>query len=70
MEEEEIKFSVLVVLLTLIQRVKYDYVKFYSLLHQGGPLFCVHKVKKGKGNIVLIPLSQHMYISNNSTFVN
>lgn len=52
--EAEVEFSVLIPLLTLIQRGKYDYI--------------LNK-RKGKGNSVLIPFSQYTYISNNSTYI-
>lgn len=54
-EEEEIQFSVLIVLLTLIESVKYDYT-----LHKGK-----RKTRKSSTN----PLSQYTYISDNYTYI-
>ena len=54
-EEEEIQFSVLIVLLTLIQGVKYDYI-----LHKGK-----ERQRKSSTN----PLSQYTHISDNYTYI-
>lgn len=54
-EEEEIQFSVLIVLLTLIDGVKYDHT-----LHKGK-----ERQRKSSTN----PLSQNTYISDNYTYI-
>lgn len=54
-EEEEIQFSVLIVLLALVESVKYDFT-----LHKG-----TERQRKSSTN----PLSQYTYISDNYTYI-